>query len=355
LTTKKTNPFPGGLLVLSARGEIIEAPQFFTDALRLEEREAASIYHLFDDSQLPYLSFERVLRRPSGIFEFYVSVVDDTDKQQGFRYWSVSPNQPNKRHSPITFYIVDESTLLQSQEWRRRRIRRDILNNARLSLSQYVRTRLSGVQALAELLRDHPQMAAETGERMVTSIQDIVASLDQLIDRYDMFSAPEGYVTIAEAAEIMSSWGEQNHQVDARFHGEDQDARLPTSYMEHILQPLVINALEASYHDEVVDVDIWELGNGFARIDVVDRGDGMNDYVRARAEDPFFTTKSGHLGLGLSQSWEALQTVGGQWRIESHPGDGTRITLLVPVYDVSELYEGSEALSEHADSLVSEA
>jgi signal transduction histidine kinase len=349
--TKKTNPFPGGLLVLSARGEIVEAPQFFMDALRLEDREGASIYHLFDDVELPHLRFERVLRRPSGIFEFYVSVIDDTDKQQGFRYWSVSPNQPNKRHSPITFYIVDESTLLQSQEWRRRRIRRDILNNARLSLSQYVRTRLTGVQALAEMVRDHPNMAREAGARMVNSIQDIVASLDQLIERYDLFSAPEGYVTIQEAADILCTWGEGKHRVDARFHGEDADARLPTAYLEHILQPLITNALEASYHDETVEVDIWELGNGFARVDIVDHGDGMNEYVRTRAEDPFFTTKSGHLGLGLSQSWEALQTVGGQWRIDSHPGDGTRITLLLPVYDVSELYEGSQALADAASSV----
>jgi signal transduction histidine kinase len=346
LTSKKPNPFPGGLLVLSPRGEIIEAPQFFTDALRLEERESASIYHLFDDKELPFLVFERVLRRASGIFEFYVSVVDDTDKQQGFRYWSVSPNQPNRRHAPITFYIVDESTLLQSQEWRRRRLRRDILNNARLSLSQYVRNRLTGVQALAELLRDHPQHAAETGARMVTAVQDVITSLDELIERYDMFSAPEGYVSIEEAAEIISTWGDGSHQVDARFHGEDAQARLPTAYLEHIVQPLIINSLEASYHDETIVVDLWELGNGFARVDIQDHGDGMNEYVRARAEDPFFTTKPGHLGLGLSQAWEALQTVGGQWRIDSQAGEGTRITLLMPVYDLAELSEFGEEPAE---------
>ncbi len=78
---------------------------------------------------------------------------------------------------------------------------------------------------------------------------------------------------------------------------------------------------------------MWELGNGFARIDIVDHGDGMSEYAREHAEDPFFTTKPGHLGLGLPQAHEALVSIGGQWRLESTAKEGTRITVLLPVDD----------------------
>ena len=346
LQTKKSNPFPGGLLVLSPKGTIIEAPQFFIDAMGLEgEDDPPSIYHLFDDKRTPFLTFERVLRRQNGIFEFYVMVMDHADRPRGFRYWSVSPNQANRRQTPITFYIVDESSLLQSQEWKRRRMRRDILNHVRLSLSQYIKTRLTSIQALSEMLRDNPAKARETGERLLDAVDDLLVSLDEMIAPHTISpGAEEPYVELRDVGEVISAWGDGRHQVQAKVHQVQTRHVLSTQALERVLAPLVQNAMEASYRDEVVEVDIWELGNGYARIDIKDHGDGMSDYVREHAEDPFFTTKAGHLGLGLPQAYEALQSLGGQWRIESEPREGTRITLLLPVEEpwVEEALDGQD-------------
>lgn len=330
-TQKRPNPFPGGLLVLSPKGTIIEAPQFFIDSLALTEHDAPSIYHLFDDTRASFLAFERVLRRQNGIYEFYVSVIDSSDRPRGFRYWSVSPNQANRRNTPITFYIVDESTLLQSQEWKRRRLRRDILNHVRISLSQYIKTRLTSIQLLAEVLRDNPTRAKETGERLLDAVDELLASLDDMISPQMIASADElPLIALNQLGEVISSWSETKRVV-AKHHGVESKSMMPTEYLERIVAPLVQNAVEAINEDESVEVDIWELNNGYARIDINDKGDGMSEYVRQHAEDPFFTTKAGHLGLGLSQAYEALQSVGGQWRIESKNREGTRITLLLPL------------------------
>ena len=338
LSGKKPNPFPGGLLVISPRGVIIEAPQFFFDALGVEEGESPSIYEVFDNTRLPFLSFERVLKRSSGIFEFYVSVLDETDIPRGFRYWSVSPNQPDRRNTPITFYVVDESSLLQSQEWRLRRLRRDMLNHVRISLTQFVRNRLTSIQALTELLRDNPDIAKETATRLLENLDALVSSLDGIVDTnvvYDGLDAPR--IDLVRVPEIVSTWGEKRQRVVARAHNIETKALIPTEYLERILMPLVQNALEATLEDELVEVDIWEMENGFCRIDITDVGDGMSTFTMGRAEDPFFTTKPGHLGLGLPQAYEALQSVGGQWRISSAPRHGTRVTLLLPTEDPEEL------------------
>lgn len=334
MQSKRSNPFPGGLLVLSVEGEILEAPIFFMDALRLQEREeGVSIYELFDDQKVPFLTFDRIMRRPNGIYEFYVTVIDESDRKLGFRYWSVSPSQPQHSTAPITFYIVDESSLLQAQEWQRRRLRRDILNDVRMTLSQYVRHRLTSIRALSEVLRDKPEVAVETSERLLSATDAIMESLDNIIDlRSELISDDQAYrVRLAEVAEIIGTWGDDENPIRSRGHNVPDALSIPTGYLDHIILPLVQNALEASYRDEIVEVDMWDLGNGYARIDIVDKGDGMSGYVRDRAEDPFFTTKSGHLGLGLPQAWEALQIVGGRWRIESQENQGTHITLLLPV------------------------
>ncbi|MEM1350435.1 MAG: HAMP domain-containing sensor histidine kinase, partial [Myxococcota bacterium] len=279
------------------------------------------------------------------IYEFYVSVIDDTDKPQGFRYWSVSPNQPNRRHVPITFYIVDESSLLQSQEWRLRRLRRDMMNHIRVSLNQYLRNRLTSVVALTELLTENPGLVEETSGRLLGSLDDVLDSLDHIIDSntiYDGYDAPR--VRLREVPEVISTWGDNTRRIICRGHALETDVLVPSDYLERILLPLVQNAIEASYSDEVVEIDIWELGNGYARLDISDKGDGMNEYARQRAEDPFFSTKPGHLGLGLPQAHEALTSIGGQWRIESAPREGTRITVLIPVDEPEDVLWPEEKL-----------
>jgi CheY-like chemotaxis protein len=84
-------------------------------------------------------------------------------------------------------------------------------------------------------------------------------------------------------------------------------------------------ALEAS------DTPDGPLPGDFVRISVVDTGMGMTPDVLRRAFDPFFTTKGpGGSGLGLSQVYGTVRQSGGTVRVESTPGQGTRVVLLLP-------------------------
>ena len=331
MSNRKANPFPGGLLVLSPQGKLIEAPLFFMKALDLSDDAMPSIYELFDDTSLPYLSFDRVLRRQNGVFEFYVHVIDGQGRPKGFRYWSVSPNQSTRRHTPITFYLVDESSLLQNQEWALRKQRREILNHVRLSLRQYIRTKVSGVQALAETLMDNPDLAVPTSTRMLDAVGDLLGSLDDIIEVSDIpWQDDPQVVSLKEATETINTWGTRDTQIVA-VHHDDKEAFLQVEVLERIVLPLVDNALDANTSSRPVEVNIWALGNGYARVDIQDWGLGMSEYIQEHAQDPFFTTKAGHLGLGLPQAQEAMSSIGAQWKIKSAKGDGTKITLLLPV------------------------
>ena len=71
---------------------------------------------------------------------------------------------------------------------------------------------------------------------------------------------------------------------------------------------------------------------GLVRLSVSDNGAGMTPEVRARAFEPYFTTKSTGkgTGLGLSVLHGIVQTLGGTIELHSEPGQGTRVDVWLP-------------------------
>ena len=69
----------------------------------------------------------------------------------------------------------------------------------------------------------------------------------------------------------------------------------------------------------------------YVELAVSDTGHGMEPDVASRAFDPFFTTKGvgKGTGLGLAQVYGMVRQVGGGARIESAPGQGTTVSLLL--------------------------
>jgi len=65
---------------------------------------------------------------------------------------------------------------------------------------------------------------------------------------------------------------------------------------------------------------------------VTDNGTGMDAETIARAMEPFFTTKAAGkgTGLGLSQVYGFTTQSGGDLRIDSTPGEGTTVHILLP-------------------------
>jgi len=66
------------------------------------------------------------------------------------------------------------------------------------------------------------------------------------------------------------------------------------------------------------------------RITVADTGIGITQEDLPRVFDPYFTTRPSGTGLGLAIVQKIVEGHGGEVRLESEPGRGTTVTVLLP-------------------------
>ncbi len=98
-----------------------------------------------------------------------------------------------------------------------------------------------------------------------------------------------------------------------------------------VLTHLIDNAQQATAEDGRVEVRLHRQ-DAFCIVDIRDTGCGMDDdFIRNRMFRPFDTTKgNAGMGIGMYESREFIQELGGEIQVVSAPGEGTLVSLLIP-------------------------
>ncbi len=116
--------------------------------------------------------------------------------------------------------------------------------------------------------------------------------------------------------------------------------RAARSQVELVVVNLITNARDAmpeggtiTIHLEAVELRTGPLTGSFACLSVTDTGGGMSPETLTRAVEPFFTTKEvgKGTGLGLATAYGVARAAGGDLRIESKLGEGTRVEVFFPL------------------------
>ena len=140
----------------------------------------------------------------------------------------------------------------------------------------------------------------------------------------------------------------ENIHIVSHLHSEKADAHIKVDpdQLTHIILNLAVNARDAmpsggklTLETATINIDdphqpyvgIDELVPGeYVRIRLTDTGVGMSDEVKAHLFEPFFTTKEQRSGLGLATSYGIVRQSGGEIRIESQQGKGTKVEIYLP-------------------------
>ncbi|ADR59884.1 PAS/PAC sensor hybrid histidine kinase [Pseudomonas putida BIRD-1] len=210
-----------------------------------------------------------------------------------------------------------------------------ILGAQELMRQRLEQSRFDALAPLLELSSSAAQRASSLVHRLLafsrqqtlqpcsTQVATLVAGMEDLLRR-----------TIGPAITLSS-----------RFASQLWPTFIDPPQLESALLNLCINARDAMPAGGVIEIigDNLQLddkqavalelpASEFVRLSVVDNGSGMSAEVVERAVEPFFTTKpmGQGTGLGLSMTYGFVRQSGGQLRVLSVPGEGTRIELLLP-------------------------
>jgi signal transduction histidine kinase len=154
--------------------------------------------------------------------------------------------------------------------------------------------------------------------RPITAIGEERVQLDQLVG---------DYVEGRKAAEPEVTWSTRLDTVPPILGRAE--------HLRSMLDLLVANSLEAMAGavDRLISFATSVDSRGWVMLEIRDSGRGMEPEDLEQAVEPFFSTKGGHLGVGLSIANGIWRRHRGTLSLRSRPGEGTVVRLCVEPYN----------------------
>ena len=150
---------------------------------------------------------------------------------------------------------------------------------------------------------------------------------------------------IGEMPKMLSRLMGEQVKVDISVPDEPLEVFADPGQIEQAIFSLAANARDAMPDGGTLGVDVRHgqldsdrartldmRGGAVVTVTVWDTGTGMDEATRASAFDPFFTTKPLAQGLGLPTVYGIVRQTGGAVTLESVPGAGARVDIILPAY-----------------------
>jgi len=228
----------------------------------------------------------------------------------------------------------------------RRTERLAALGQLSAGLAHEIRNPLSTIKTSAEMLSKSVDSDGGVSRELAGYISSEVDRTNALVTRFLDFARPlalrlektELAEVIDEAvAEVEKHTPPLDINIYKNYSPDIPPLLLDRQLIERVLYNLLLNAAQASPPQGSVTVKTRQLGTtaegDTVEISVIDRGSGIAPKDRESIFNPFFTTKSSGVGLGLAIVSKIVDEHGGKITVESEPGAGSVFHVLLPVLE----------------------
>ncbi|MGB8330013.1 MAG: ATP-binding protein [Polyangiales bacterium] len=177
-----------------------------------------------------------------------------------------------------------------------------------------------GAEALVEdavLIREELERCRIVLDRMAAAGGEQMGEIVRAISVEDLFGEVRARLSADQAKRWITST-------------EIATVHAPREALAQMVENITRNGFDAC-GDGRVSLDVRKLDRG-VELRFADEGHGMDERVMRRATEPFFTTKGSgdRMGLGLFLARTLVDSLNGVLTIESAPGRGTTIRIVIP-------------------------
>jgi PAS domain S-box-containing protein len=193
----------------------------------------------------------------------------------------------------------------------------------------------NGLQILLSFAVD-PQEQSEYLKIADREVERLIEMVSRILD---FARKPDRKVEPTDAADLVRSVLTLSKKyLQHRSIGVEQEMALDLPQvlaapgeLKQVFLNLVVNAVEAMPDGGTLRIKSRETEDGYLAISFADTGEGIPAQDLEHIFEPFFSTKKGSTGLGLSVSNSLVEAHGGRLTVESEIGVGTTLTVWLPV------------------------
>ena len=194
-------------------------------------------------------------------------------------------------------------------------------------------TQLALMLKNAERHRDNPEFQQD----MLMTVEHSVERMRQLMMQLREGATPPGTACGVNLSDVIQRIHkekmDQGRSVELRIH-DKLATRGHEDRLERVIGHLVQNALDATPPLGDVWIALERRGDR-AALEVGDTGHGMSpEFIRERLFKPFQSTKAAGMGIGAYESAQYIRELGGDMLVDSELEKGTRITVVLPLFEV---------------------
>jgi PAS domain S-box-containing protein len=229
----------------------------------------------------------------------------------------------------------------EQHEMQRRLIHQETLaslGQMAAGVAHEIRNPLGGIKMAMAVLAQHEGdgLSREMIATMRSGVGEIESIVSHLLDytretRLDRQPYDVDRITRQVVRSLADDAAARGVSLSCRAGPDAVPALVDGQKLRQVLTNVVRNAVEAAERRPGGRVEVGCAGhNGTVRLEVSDNGVGMTPTERERMFLPFFTTKPTGTGLGLAIVKKIVDLHGGEIRVASEPGQGTRVEIALP-------------------------
>ena len=203
-------------------------------------------------------------------------------------------------------------------------------------------TIMINLKLLAEDLADDSAPAGDVRRRAMLKVEGLQREAERLQSLFDEFLNLAGPCRLQVKVYDLNALVDglvgffeplahsQGIRIKVERHRDSLPCRVDENLIRQALLNLLINAQQAMPDGGVLTITVGADGDG-VQLTVSDDGVGIAAEDRERILRPFFSTKDGGNGLGLSITQRIIHEHGGELSFESEVGRGTTFTVTLPL------------------------